>query len=375
MLDNNYITGHHITMDPNGTPNAPNTRAQPSIRSFFQPRPQPSYTTPPPPALPVSEPATTLSGSVPVSSSPSSHASVLKSRSAITPPKSTLPKQASISLISQSHVQPLRRINSLLLPIHYPDSFYHKILSPDPPISFSRVISWTDNDTKVIGGIVCRLDPALASDSTPESPKYIPSSYDIYIQSLSLLSPYRGKGLAAAVLNVIIAAATAQNEVRIESLYAHVWTENEEALEWYSARGFKPEGAVISGYYRRLKPDTAYIFRRRLTPTDHLQAASLPTLQHSQSAPTPPISNSSSPAPPRDALRPGPPTSARSFQEQGPEREWNDLPEEVLSAGLLKPGSQLASKEGSTTSSRSSSQSRIVKEKKKRVYPTAAFQG
>ncbi|KUJ23381.1 uncharacterized protein LY89DRAFT_680136 [Mollisia scopiformis] len=354
-------------MDANGTPNAPNTRAQPSIRSFFQPRPQPSYTAPP--SLPVSEPATTLSGSVPSNNSSDSNSKSARA------PKSTLPRQASISLISQSHVQPLRRINSLLLPIHYPDSFYHKILSPDPPISFSRVISWTDTDTKVIGGIVCRLDPALASDSTPESPKYVPNSYDIYIQSLALLSPYRGKGLVTAVLNVIIAAATAQSEIRIESLYAHVWTENEEGLEWYSARGFKPEGAVISGYYRRLKPDTAYIFRRRLTPTDHLQSASLPTLQHSQSAPTPTVSSSNSPAPPSDALRPGPPSSARSFQEQGPEREWNDLPEDVLSAALLKPASQLASKEGSTTSSRSSSQSRTVKEKKKRVYPAAAFQG
>jgi hypothetical protein len=171
-------------------------------------------------------------------------------------------------------------------------------------------------------------------------------------------------------LNVIIAAATTQNQLRVESLYAHVWTENEEALEWYSARGFKPDGAVINGYYRRLKPDTAYIFRRRFTPTDHLQAASLPTLQHNQSAPTPP----KSPALPKDGLRP-PPSSARSFQEQGPEREWNDLPEDVLSNALLKPASQLASKEGSAASSRSSSQSRPGKEKKKRVYPAAAFQG
>ncbi|KAE8450232.1 hypothetical protein EG329_006659 [Mollisiaceae sp. DMI_Dod_QoI] len=350
-------------MDTNGTLNAPNTRAQPSIRSFFQPRQQPSYTAPP--GLPVSEPATTPAGAV----APNSTSS-LSSKAH----KSTLPTQASISLISQSHIQPLRRINSLLLPIHYPDSFYHKILSPDPPISFSRVISWTETDTKVIGGIVCRLDPALASDSTAELPKYVSNSYDIYIQSLTLLSPYRGKGLAAAVLNAIIAAATTQSQIRIESLYAHVWTENEEALEWYSARGFKPEGPVINGYYRRLKPDTAYIFRRRLTPTDHLQTSTLPTLQHSQSAPSPPISSVNSPAPPNADARPRPPPSARSFQEQGPEREWNDLPEDVLDNALLRPSSQLASKEGSTTSSRSSSQSRMVKEKKKRVYPAASFQ-
>lgn len=63
-------------------------------------------------------------------------------------------------------------------------------------------------------------------------------------------------------------------------------------------------------------------------------------------------------------------TKARSFQDKGPEREWNDLPEEVM----LKPPSHLGSKEGSAASSRSSSRSGIDRrEKKKRVYPAAAF--
>ncbi|KAH9224639.1 hypothetical protein DL95DRAFT_322631 [Leptodontidium sp. 2 PMI_412] len=360
-----------------------NTRAQPSIRSFFQPR-QPSYTPPPgslTTKLPSSNPSP-LTTQTPPSLTPPVSSNTSKPIPTPTPPPipkpSTIPPQATISQIQQEHIQPLRRINALLLPISYPDSFYHKILLPDPPTpsppkSFSRSILWTDptsQETKVVGGVICRVDPSLSPESTPQNPSYTPDTHDIYIQSLCLLSPYRGKGLVAAVLNEVIEAAVSQNELRIESLYAHVWTQNEEALEWYAARGFRREEPVLRGYYRRLNPDTAYIFRRRLVPSDHLngssQAQSQPTKQT-----TAPISQ---PPTPTTGGRPPIQGHARSFQDRGPEREWNDLPEDVLGGTLLKPPSALASREGSAPSSRSSSRSGAEgKGKKKRVYPAAAF--
>ena len=77
-------------------------------------------------------------------------------------------------------------------------------------------------------------------------------------------------GLAAAALKSVVDAATEQVRVKIAGLYAHVWTENVEALEWYAARGFKKEEPVISGYYKRLTPDSAWILRRKLGVGDHL---------------------------------------------------------------------------------------------------------
>ncbi|KAG4442064.1 hypothetical protein IFR05_002458 [Cadophora sp. M221] len=362
-----------------------NTRAQPSIRSFFQPR-QPSYT-PPPGSLATKIPpsnssplATQMPPSLtsPVSSNTNKTIPTSTSTPPTTSKPSTFPPQAIISQIRQEHIQPLRRINALLLPISYPDSFYHKILLPDPPTpsppkSFSRSILWIDptsQETKVVGGVICRVDPSLSPESTPQNPSYTPDTHDIYIQSLCLLSPYRGKGLVAAVLNEVVDAAVSQDELRIESLYAHVWTQNEEALEWYAARGFKREEPVLRGYYRRLNPDTAYIFRRRLVPSDHLNGSSQtqpqPTRQN--------IAPVSQPPTPTTGGRPLIQGHARSFQDRGPEREWNDLPEDVLGGTLLKPPSALASREGSAPSSRSSSRSGAEgKGKKKRVYPAAAF--
>lgn len=102
----------------------------------------------------------------------------------------------------------------------------------------------------------------------------------------------------------------------------------------------------MPGYYRKLKPDTAFLFRRKLLPSDHLKSNT------------------------EENKRPIIPPHARSFQERGPEREWNDLPEDVL---LLKPGGVGNESVGS---SRSSSRSRIGgggKKKRERVYPAAAF--
>ena len=356
--------------------------SQHSIRSFFQPR-SPSYTAPPAPPLPTPRtPTTTPLPSRPVNAyvQPPSQ----------TPPRRpnanvTIPPPAGICRIQEQHIQPIRRINSLLLPIAYPDSFYHKITAPASTPSFSRVITWTDPakpaEPKVIGAIVCRLDPTPAPEFSPTNPKFVPGSYDLYIQSLALLSPYRGKGLAAAVLDDVIASVASMNMeshgLRVAELYAHVWTENTEALEWYSKNGFRRDEGLLHGYYRKLKPDSAWILRRRLLPSDHIQPQTpLQSSTNGTSSPrvTPGLSSPLlSEGEKKNSLsRPSLPDSARSFQDRGPDREWNDLPEEVLGASLLKPPSQLGSAAGSSASSRSSSRSGAAG-KKKRVYPAAAF--
>lgn len=332
---------------------------QSSIRSFFQPQ-TPNYTPPP-----------TVQNTPKLTAAPTPPTQNLESSPIPSNNETTLaiPQQATISLIDFSHIQPLRRINSLLLPVNYPDSFYQKVIDPNTTPSFSRVILWQDgpsNPAKVVGGIICRLDPSLAPDSTPNAPKYIEGASDIYVQSLVLLSPYRGHGLAAAALKSVIDAATEQIRVRIAGLYAHVWTDNTEALKWYAARGFKKEEAVINGYYKRLKPDSAWILRRLLSVGDHLSHAAAALLEETSlenTAPSKPLTPPSRPQ--------GMPHTA-SFQDRRPDREWNDLPEDVLGSSLLKPLSSAASKDGSAASSRSSSRS-APKKKKERLYPTAAF--
>ncbi|TVY15585.1 putative N-acetyltransferase san [Lachnellula arida] len=374
-------------MDTNGTSPVPQSRMQPSIRSFFQPR-SPNYA--PPPGTSTRQPQPQPQ---PLRSTSQIPASLSPAPPPPPPPTPTpaLPPQATISQVTEHHIQPLRRINSLLLPIPYPDSFYASILTAPPPStpSFSRTITWSDSSSpsltsttapKVIGGIICRLEPC------PDSPS--PPTHQIYIQSLALLSPYRSKGLATAILKDIISSAVLQTEsesengsgsaiLRIESVYAHVWTQNQEGLEWYAKRGFHREENVLVGYYRKLKPDTAFVLRRRISASDYLNSLP-PVLLPSPLAPRLANANAEVETEAKveiemngnaKAKRPDGLVHARSFQDRGPEREWNDLPEDVLGSangsGFLKPKVD----DGSAASSRSSSRSG----KKKRVYPAAAF--
>lgn len=174
----------------------------------------------------------------------------------------------------------------------------------------------------------------------------------------------------------------------ITSLYAHVWTHNEDGLRWYNARGFEKEGGVIAGYYRKLKPDTAVMMRRAITPSDHLKQMGAQTQSQAQSL-----------AASAELLhRPGLNGSMRgvSYQQKGPDHEWNDLPSDILVpsssatprtstrpspnasvTSLLSPPTTAEASDGG--SSRSSSMTResggAARGKKKRVYPAAAFGG
>jgi ribosomal protein S18 acetylase RimI-like enzyme len=335
--------------------------------------------------------------------------------------------------LAEQHIPALRRINSLLLPVPYPDSFYAKALDPLASGLFSRAILWQDSDAdapKVVGGLVCRLEPNPFLDpsgepipnpsppTNPQKPSSIPLDtpyHAIYIQSLVLLSPYRSLGLAAAALDHIIASAAllpaAGSSVDARTIYAHVWTDNEDGLKWYEARGFAREGREpVKGYYFKLRPDTAWVVRRHISAAAggvgvgpaffahgaaaHASPAMSATIPSSTTATelqdfnkppkakagaatvlaaavnlppmTAPPPAAAAPPPPRAGGGPpsqaGPPrrpspsptpsttttTSSLSFQKARPETEWNDLPADMVNASSGGGGP------GKTTTSSSS---------------------
>ncbi|KAK0628205.1 hypothetical protein B0T17DRAFT_572134 [Bombardia bombarda] len=416
---------------------------QPSIRSFFQPRPQPGYAAPPSSSSPTSPSA----GATPPppsldslnnkqSSSPPVTTTKLPANLPVLPSPPSLPTQASIVPLTEDHIPALRRINALLLPVAYPDSFYANALEPLASGLFSRTILWKDDDDvkpKVVGGVVCRLEPNqfLEPDGQPRprqqalkmlsQTKALATPYHaIYIQSLVLLSPYRAQGLAAAALEHIIASATilpaAGSSINVQTIYAHVWTENEEGLKWYEARGFARDAPEpIQGYYFKLRPDTAWLVRRDIGPSAAVVAPASPSPAAAAAAaatsrvPPPPPLGRNSPnstvaaavnlkgftGSSSAAVTPPPPglprqlstastASSLSFQNSRPDMEWNDLPADMVGSSVTSsnisggpvPGrshlSPPTTAPGSGASSRSSSTAR---KKKERAYPAAAFGG
>ncbi|OQD75731.1 hypothetical protein PENDEC_c006G05356 [Penicillium decumbens] len=187
-----------------------------------------------------------------------------------------------VETVGTGHIPSLARITGLLLPIRYSNSFYTATITDPVIASLSRVAIYHEHPVtavpesgasvesdKVIGGIRCQL----------ERPDPQHEATNLYIQTLHLLSPYRGHGVAASLLNALLfetpPTTTARGRVselvkhyNIRSVAAHVHEANEDGLAWYVARGFKIQDGVVEGYYRRLKPSGARIVRLDLPCED-----------------------------------------------------------------------------------------------------------
>ncbi|RYP02796.1 hypothetical protein DL764_005592 [Monosporascus ibericus] len=381
-------------------PSTDKSRQQSSIRSFFAPK-QPTYAPPPSSASTAQQQSRATPPPPPsaTASQPSRLPRPNTGTNGASPPPSLHP-QATISPILPEHIPALRRITSLLLPVNYPDSFWARLSDPQSSGAFSRVLLWTDDNDpsqqqqqqqqqqpipspKVIGGLVCRPEPSPFPAETPGTTR--PNA--LYIQSLVLLSPYRSLGLAAALLEDVAGAAALSPDWACDTVWAHVWTDNAEGLRWYLARGFEREPEEVQGYYFKLRPDSAWIVRRRITISsgdgdgswDARQRAALKTIPttatttatamatippsitaaaanlplggwapgstsmtappvHATTAPPPPASRSGATSPlPSPGLDPclirgtaAPPAKGgTSYQNTRPETEWNDLPADM----------------------------------------------
>lgn len=265
----------------------------------------------------------------------------------------------------------LRRLNGLLLPVAFPDSFYAAVLDPALSHRYSRVITWAGDgnglpeEPKIVGAVVCIPEPA--DTTTPSDDR------NLYIRSLGILAPYRALGLANAALDDILRHTSSVFPLRCVT--AHVWTENEQGLAWYLRRGFERIGAPIPAYYRRLRPDSAILVSRPVRAGGVLRAVHA----HNGITTTAAVVN----RPPTTSAtlnsdaRPPPPRGG-SYQNQRSDMEWNDLPVDMTSLPLPPPrrnlagGSEPGSGAASGASSRSSS-SAAQRKKRDRSYPAAAF--
>ena len=182
-----------------------------------------------------------------------------------------LPPNLTIEPVTARTLQAYRRLITLLLPIRYPDKFYHESLENATPDTIALCVLWCEPGTpesKVIAGIQCRRVETPISPP-PTSPTSTTSQETLYIQTLATLAPYRSLGVATALLDAVITTAIRKYE-HVTSVYAHVWEANTDALEWYEKKGFEVEKGIVEGYYRKLRPTGARVVRRRLGVGDYL---------------------------------------------------------------------------------------------------------
>ncbi|KAF3942384.1 hypothetical protein ABW19_dt0205760 [Dactylella cylindrospora] len=206
-----------------------------------------------------------------------------------TPPISSLPPNVTLRPPTKANIALLKRINSLLLPVSYPENFYRDILQRPESEILTRLAFYDD---ECVGGIRCRVetpaeykegleklglgdgrdskiiraamgDGSFPSGSQPDdgSPKG-----KIYIMTLAVLSPYRSLSIGTHLLDYIMSTAAKNPLINADEAYAHVWVANDGALEFYRKQGFDvTSGAVVHNYYRRLEPHDAKIVFRKVT--------------------------------------------------------------------------------------------------------------
>ncbi|KAL7270178.1 hypothetical protein RUND412_007118 [Rhizina undulata] len=167
----------------------------------------------------------------------------------------------------------LQRLNTLLLPVSYPAIFYSQVLSDPVTARLTKLLYY---DSTPIAGVRCRLENSLTvSAANPPDPETkteaenenVEAKTKVYIMTLCTLSPYRRLGAGSLLLDSILSEAV---DLGATEVYAHVWEANDGALEWYAKRGFTV-GALVEGYYRRLKPAGARVVVRTVGIGDFLR--------------------------------------------------------------------------------------------------------
>ena len=176
-----------------------------------------------------------------------------------------LPNNVAISVCTADYIKAFRRLNALLLPIQYPDTFYQETLQDEIIASITRIALWTPSSSlsngnsvirtlptdaeggvKIVAGIRCRLLTSPPHKPTAAEP-------NLYISTIGTLAPFRELSLASHLMEEIFGIAVEQ--YGLSTVYAHVWEQNEEALDWYVRRGFTVLHKEM-GYYQKLAPNT-----------------------------------------------------------------------------------------------------------------------
>lgn len=185
----------------------------------------------------------------------------------------SLPPNVALCACTQEDIPRLKQLNSLLLPIPYPEKFYRDIIDDPLTNELTLLAVWHDDPPsaghekgRLVGAIRCRLlNQAPAQNQSCQARKDGPM---LYLSTLVLLSPYRRHGVASRLLEVMIKRAV--EDYGATSVGAHVWEANEDALVWYRKRGFR-EITTEKDYYRRLDPRGAVVMQRDIRVLDLVQ--------------------------------------------------------------------------------------------------------
>jgi len=163
------------------------------------------------------------------------------------------------------HVASLKRLNSVILPVSYPDSLYRELLTDGDARGVSRLAWWNGLCIGGVRGKVEDVNPDPGPDSGGDH-REAKRKVKVYLMTMGVLSPFRRVGVGGALLEWLRNGGDGKGKEGsapwdVVEVYAHVWEANSDALEWYARRGFTVDREMVKGYYRKLRPNGARVVR------------------------------------------------------------------------------------------------------------------
>ena len=157
--------------------------------------------------------------------------------------------------ITEKNVENLRAINLACLPVRYQDSFYHKAIGYSNYSKFGKrkkkrkgkEIAYF-NDI-IVGGICARDEVKSNGEKT------------VYILTIGVFEPYRRMGIGSQLIEEMERLVKERGIAK--SIYLHVQSSNEAAIEFYKKHGY----AIIEkleNYYKDIDPPHCFVVEKKI---------------------------------------------------------------------------------------------------------------
>jgi len=166
--------------------------------------------------------------------------------------KARVVAKITLSPLTLNNLGTVRKLNSVLFPIRYSESFYHNIVQPESE-PYCQLAYYRDIP---VGVICCRVEKIGGT-----------SEAKIYCMTMGVLAPYRHRRVASTALTHVLDWAHNANtsntkptasKPRYTTMYLHVQINNDSARKFYEHHGFKVT-SVEEKYYKKIEPREAWI--------------------------------------------------------------------------------------------------------------------
>jgi ribosomal protein S18 acetylase RimI-like enzyme len=158
-----------------------------------------------------------------------------------------------IGEVTLANIEQFKTLNVSTLPVRYTTKFYKELLEKIP----KDYIKFAFYNGFAVGSICCRMEVETRKNDQGED-------YEIkrfYIMTLSVLPAYRRRGIASTLLDHVLDSAV--KDEKLSEIWLHVQTSNNDALDFYLARGFE-QTELLENYYTKIEPASCYVLRKTI---------------------------------------------------------------------------------------------------------------